>query len=277
MVDAGVEEHVVHDVIVEARLLQHVRQPAIAPPVERHGAAAMRDDEAQLGEARKQIAFHQLHEGHRIGRKVEPSGGVHRGVATARDVNHRGHVQLAHRFVDREPVFVRQRRMLEMPAARIGVQVAADHAEFLDTAPQFPDARLEPAPGALRQHAHAREGAGEQLRDAVDQIVAFLGPCFRYVLIPLMMRHPAGPGREDGEVGAALLDQFELVFLDRRADLVVRDIGIAWGRRARFISGQLRGAPFVVLRRGGGVVAVAIDHHRHRAFPSSSLLWAAAR
>jgi hypothetical protein len=37
------------------------------------------------------------------------------------------------------------------------------------------------------------------------------------------MRHPGRPGREDGDVGAALALELELRLLQRLADLVVAD------------------------------------------------------
>ena len=57
VIDAGVEEHVLHHVLVERRPLQHVGQAAIAAPVIRHRAAAVRDDEAQRREIPEQIAL----------------------------------------------------------------------------------------------------------------------------------------------------------------------------------------------------------------------------
>src|SRR5687768_71823 len=59
VVDAGIEEHVAQQVILEQRPLHLLRQPAIAAPVERHRAAAMRDDETQAREIAEQVALDQ--------------------------------------------------------------------------------------------------------------------------------------------------------------------------------------------------------------------------
>src|SRR5215831_14711307 len=45
VVDAGVEEHVVQQVLLQERLLQLLREPAETAPVVRHRAAAVRDHE----------------------------------------------------------------------------------------------------------------------------------------------------------------------------------------------------------------------------------------
>ena len=47
VIDAGVEEDVVANQLDERRPLHVLREPAVAPPVIRHGAAAVRNDEAQ--------------------------------------------------------------------------------------------------------------------------------------------------------------------------------------------------------------------------------------
>jgi hypothetical protein len=52
VVDAGVEEDVVQQVVFEQRLLHLLRQAAKAPPVVGHRAAAVRDHEAQRRESR---------------------------------------------------------------------------------------------------------------------------------------------------------------------------------------------------------------------------------
>ncbi len=93
-----------------------------------HRAAAVRDDEAQRREILEQVAFDQLHEGDRVRRDVERRRWRAARIAAARDVDHRRHVQLDHLLVERVPVVVGQRRRGEMPAARIGVEVAADEA-----------------------------------------------------------------------------------------------------------------------------------------------------
>jgi hypothetical protein len=57
VVDAGVEEDVVQQVVLQQRLLQLLRQAAEAPPVVGHRAAAVRDDELQRREVLEQVAW----------------------------------------------------------------------------------------------------------------------------------------------------------------------------------------------------------------------------
>ena len=112
VIDAGVEEHVLHHVLRERRPLEHVGQAAIAAPVIRHGAAAVRDDEAQRRKVLEQIALDELHERGRVGVDVVRAGRVEVGIARRRDVDHRRHVELDHLLVERIPVPVGQRRRL---------------------------------------------------------------------------------------------------------------------------------------------------------------------
>ena len=83
VVDAGVEEDVAHHVLAQGRPLQHVGQPAVAAPVVRHGAAAVRDHEAQVGKSREQVALEELHERRRVGVDVVRAGGVEVRVAAS--------------------------------------------------------------------------------------------------------------------------------------------------------------------------------------------------
>src|SRR3712207_6784412 len=66
MVDAGVEEDVLEEVLGEERLLHFLGEPPVAAPMERHRAAAVRDDEFQGREIPEQIALDELHEGGRV-------------------------------------------------------------------------------------------------------------------------------------------------------------------------------------------------------------------
>src|SRR5580704_3656542 len=77
-----------------------------------------------------------------------------------------------------------------------------------------------------------------------------------------MMAHACGARGEDRHVGAALALHLELAIDDRLTDLVVRYIR---ARRQHLTTGMRRDllvAPSLVLTRGGGVVAVAINDHR---------------
>src|ERR1700691_743763 len=67
MIHAGVEEDVLEELLREQRLLQFLREPAIAAPMIGRGAAAMRTDEAQGREILEQVALDELHD-RQIGR-----------------------------------------------------------------------------------------------------------------------------------------------------------------------------------------------------------------
>lgn len=137
MVHARIEEHILHDVLSQRRTLQHVREPAIAPPVIRHRAAAVRNDEAQRWEILEQIAFDELHERRRVSVDVVRARGVEARVARRRDMNHGRHVELDHLLVKRIPVLISQRRRGPVTARRIGIQVTADEAQVCYAAFEF--------------------------------------------------------------------------------------------------------------------------------------------
>src|SRR6185437_8544450 len=84
-------------------------------------------------------------------------------------------------------------------------------------------------------------------------------------LVADVMAHARGAGREDGEVGAAVALQLELVRLDRLANLVVRHFQRGARGHRGLVLGIGRGGLFlaeaVQVLRFGGVVAVAIDNH----------------
>ena len=138
------------------------REPAEAAPMERHRAAAMRDDQLELREILEQVGEDELHERHGVGVEIIRAGRVHRRIAAARHVHHCRHVELDHLLVERIPPLVGQRRRIEVAAGRIGIEIAADEAELFD-------ATLELARGILRRHverlrqlAHADEVLREQ-------------------------------------------------------------------------------------------------------------------
>ena len=192
----------------------------------RHGAAAVRNDEAQRREVLEQIALDQLHERGRVGVDVMRAGGVETGVAAGGDVDHGGNVVLHHLLVDRIPVAVRQRRAGPVSARRIGIEVDADEAIFLDAFFQFGDAGFRVDAGALRQHGGADEMVGEELRDAKAEFVADRGPGRGDPEVADVMGHEAGAGRKDRKVAAPLLHQLQLVRFNRLAQLVVADLQV---------------------------------------------------
>jgi hypothetical protein len=150
VVDAGIEVDIVHDMAGKRRLLEHVGQAPVASPVIGHRAAAVRDDEAQRREVLEEVALDELHEGDGVGRDIEGAGRVEPRIAAPRNMDHRRHIQLNHLLVEGIPETVGERRMGEVAAAWIGVEVAADKAELADAALELLDGALEIRPGRLR-------------------------------------------------------------------------------------------------------------------------------
>ena len=154
VVHAGVEEHVAEQVLAQ-RLAHVLREAAIASPVIRHGAAAVRDHEPQRREVAEQVALDQLHE--------------HRGVAVD-EVRARAcgnwdctsgwcGSSPARRarpsLVQRVPAAVGDRRAAPVTARWIGIEVAPDEAELGHAAGELRDA----LPGARRADRRARRSA----------------------------------------------------------------------------------------------------------------------
>jgi hypothetical protein len=126
VIDAGVEEDVVLHDLVELGPIIVEGDPAEAAPMERHGPAAMRDDQLERRKVLEEVRQDQLHERHGVGVEVIRAGRVLRRIATSADVNHRRHVELDHLLVERIPPLVGQRRGIEISTGRVGVEVAAD-------------------------------------------------------------------------------------------------------------------------------------------------------
>ena len=84
-------------------------------------------------------------------------------------------------------------------------------------------------------------------------------------LVADMMAHARGARREDGEIGAALALQLELVLLDAFADFVVGHFQRGARRHRRLVLGVGRRGLFLAETMQvlglGGVMAVAIDNH----------------
>ena len=126
VIDAGIEEDVVPDDLGRvraARSAARCRENGPSGTARRRRRAGMISLSA--GKSLEEIREDQLHERHRIGVEVVRARGVHRGVAAAADVDHRGHVELDELFVQRKPRAVGQRRAVEVAAGRVGVEVAA--------------------------------------------------------------------------------------------------------------------------------------------------------
>ena len=176
-----------------------------------------------FGKSLNSVGLDELHERHGVGVEIVRAGGVLRRVAAAGDVDHRRHIQFDHLLVDRIPPLVGQRRRVEVAAGRVGVEVAADEAQFLDAALQLGDRQFfGDSPGDLRQLADTDEVLRVERADAVRS-----GRCrsavhsLRHRAVADVVAHAGGPRREDREVGAALALQLELAPLRCSPDLVV--------------------------------------------------------
>ena len=103
VVHAGIEVDVLHEMRRKVRLVEHVRETAVAAPVVGDGTTPVGDHEAQVRKRGEQITLQELHEGGGVGVDVVRARGVKVDVATARNVNHRWHVEFDHGLVDGEP------------------------------------------------------------------------------------------------------------------------------------------------------------------------------
>ena len=110
-----------------------------------------------------------------------------------------------------------------MAAARVWVQVDADIAVLFDALFQLGDAGGGVDTGGLRQHGGTDEVVGEEFGHAKAELVADRRPRRRDVEVANVVRHEAGAGAENRQIAAALAHEFELVQLDRLAQLVVAD------------------------------------------------------
>ncbi|MNQ52570.1 hypothetical protein D3C85_665920 [compost metagenome] len=273
MVDAGVEKHVLHQVARQGWLTQHVGQPAVAAPVIGHGPAAVRNDQAQFRKVAEQIALQQLHEGRCVGVEVVRAGGVEAGIAGPGDVDHRRHIEFDHLLKKGIPGAVGQRRRGPVSSRGVGVEVAADEAQFVDATLQLMDRVRYGHARRLRQLANAEEVLRKHRNDPRDQIVGCASPGLTDALVADVVAHAGGTRRKDRHVDATLLQQPKLVAFDRRENLVVADARVEGGS-ARPILGilDLCFSKGVMQLRFGRVVAVAVDNHGR-----SLHLWSAIR
>ena len=76
----------------------------------------MRNDEFELRKVLEQVGEQDLHEHHSVAVEIIGTRGVHRRIAAARHVDHAGHVELDHFFVEREPGLIGHRRRIEIAA-----------------------------------------------------------------------------------------------------------------------------------------------------------------
>ena len=110
------------------------------------------------------------------------------------------------------------------------------------------------SPGVCGSWRDADEVLRIELADAVDQVVAVLGPVQARRRIADVMRHGRGARREDRHVAAALALELQLRALEALADLVVGD----------------RDGPFV--RTAGGFFSSAICASRNFCSPFGAVV-----
>src|SRR5690606_24845941 len=177
---------------------------------------------------------------------------------------------LAHLLVERIPVAVPERGAGEVAAGRIRIQIAADEAELEHAALELAHGAVDRRAGRLRQLRDADEVLRVELRQAVNQIVAVLGPRPARRLVADVVPHPARARREQRDVRAALPLQLELRPLHALPKLIVADVQRALDRlmvRVFRELGLLLLTILAELLRRGGVMAVAIDDHRSSRLP----------
>src|SRR5262249_50421109 len=263
VIDAGVEEHVVQQVVLQQRLLEILGDPAIAAPVVGRSPAAVGNDELEARKVLEEVAGDQLHERGRVAADVVAAGRVEVGIARHAHVDHRRHIELDQLLVDRVPPLVGQRRILPVPARRVRIQVAADEAELLHAALELRDAVGRRHARRLRQLADAHEVLREERAHPVDQVVADLRPVKARRRVADMMTHPGSTRREDRDIRAALFLELELSFVDRFSDLIVADAdgALRAGARGLFQLGDLLLAVRLELLGSRRVVAVTVDDH----------------
>ena len=224
----------------------------------------MRNNEAKAGEILEQIAFDQLHECDGIGGDIICAGRMQAGVTTARNVDHRGHIEFDHLFVERIPICVGQWRRCKMSAAGVGVEVTA-YETHVDAALQFGDAALHVCCWRLRQHANRRKDIGIQLGAAFDKVVIGARPGGRDTLITDMRCHRGRTRRENRHIRRAFFQQTDLVRFQGFTNFIIGNSRIWRGRLAGFECGDLCLPPCVMHGRCGGVMAVAINNQCHAA------------
>ena len=165
VVHAGVEVHVAQHGLLQRRQAHVLRQAAVAAPVERDGAAAVRNDELQCREVLEDVRRHELHERRRVAVDVVRGHRVEVRVAGAAHVDHGGHVQL-HQLLEQRvpPAPVGQRRSVQRPPVGSGLTLAATKPNSWTQRSSSSNTRAPgatPAPAAAgTRRRNARERAG---------------------------------------------------------------------------------------------------------------------
>ena len=217
-----------------------------------------------VGKSLNRSRGQELHERGGVGIDVVRAGGVEIRIAGGADVHHRRHVQLDHLFVQRIPVPVGERRRVPVPAGGVGIEVAADEAQFLHAALELRGAVGRRHARRLRQLADADEVLGIQPADAMDQIVADAatsrGSWSRCRCDAPWRRRAArkwsGPCRARAAVSVARLSRLSRIW----SSLILRASASAAAPEL-FSAAIWRIAKLLQLGGRGGVVTVTVDDH----------------
>jgi hypothetical protein len=117
----------------------------------------------------------------------------------------------------------------------------------------------------LRQLADADEILRIERADTMDEVVADLRPFEADAFVADMVAHAGGARRENGQIGAALALQLELVLFDAFANFVVGNLQRGPCGQRRLVLGNSGRSLFLAeamkILGLGGVMAVAIDDH----------------
>ena len=263
VVNTGVEEDVVQYALFQFKALVQ-RHTAETTPVVRHRTATVRDDHFQLREVLEHVRHHQLLEAGGVSAQVVGTSGVEAVVTGCGYVNHGWNIVLDHFFVDRVEITSAQTAAVPETTGWVRVQVDADEAHFFNRTLDFVNALGWVNAWRLWQLGNRYKVFREQVTHTTDQVVLVLGPEFGGVLVTHVVGHPAGARREDGQVRATFLLQFQLVVNDGLTDFVVSNTEIAFFANKVRVFGNfcfLGIAPCANARRSSGVVSMTIDDH----------------
>ena len=117
MIDTRVERDIVHHQLGQLGPAHIQVHAAIAAPVVRNRAAAMRNDEPQRWEIFEEPRLlKELHKSGGVGVQIVRARLVEGWIARGTDMHHRRHVELHHLFVQRVPVAVGEWWLLPVAA-----------------------------------------------------------------------------------------------------------------------------------------------------------------
>ena len=151
-----------------------------------------------------------------------------------------------------------------MSARRVGIEVAAHKAHFIDATFQLSDDPLSRRHAAgLRQLTNADKVVRKHLACPVNQVVAVLRPDHVHVFVAVMMIHAHRAWRKHRQVNPSLFHDAQLIVGDPFANLFISDF---WSSQIRclacfFERFNLLRAKLGNLGWRGGEVAVNVDDH----------------